>query len=178
MVEPGPTSEELEKILTAGIRVPDHGKLFPWRIQVLSSSAQAALGDYCAKLYRSDNPDASEQQLLTEQRRPGQAPLLLVVSNRITRGHKIPESEQYLSGGAVCQNLLNAAHALGYVGQWLTEWPSRDNRVRSHLGHPADSEMIGWIYIGSCETPPSERVRASLDDVVTHWESPGTEISA
>ncbi len=172
MTDPGPTPAELEKILTAGIRVPDHGKLFPWRIQVILPEAQAELGTRCAELFSKDNPHASDELLTAERRRPTHAPVLLIVSNRITQDHKIPESEQYLSGGAVCQNLLTATHALGYVGQWLTEWPTRDRRVSSYLGHPDSADTIGWIYIGSCHARPSERVRATLDDVVTYWEGP------
>lgn len=177
MIEPGPSPTELETILRAGIRVPDHGKLFPWRLQVVLPAAQTKLGDYCAEVFRVDNPDAPDEQVATERLRPTHAPVLVVVSNRIVKNHKIPEFEQYLSGGAVCQNLLNAAHAMGYVGQWLTEWPSQDPRIARHLGQPPDAETVGWIYIGSCKEPPSERVRATLDDVVTYWEGPGNEVS-
>ena len=167
--EPGPDPDQLKTLLTAGIRVPDHGKLYPWRIQVLDKEAQRQLGEICAELFQSDHPNASAEQIEVEKLRPCHAPTLLVVTNRITPNHKIPESEQVLSGGAMCQNLLNASHALGFFGLWLTEWPTYDARVSEALGHPPDADTIGWIYIGSASEAPTERRRAALEDVVTYW---------
>lgn len=176
MSGPGPNPDELELILTAGIRVPDHGKLFPWRVQVLDGEAQAVLGDVCASAYRADHPDAREVEVEMERERPGRAPVLLVVTNRIDADASIPVLEQVLSGGALCQNLLNASHALGYVAQWLSEWPVYDARVKAALGHRPEHDMIGWIHIGSTPHPPSERKRAQLADVVSHWRRPGGDV--
>lgn len=169
MCEPGPSTEQLELILTAGMRVPDHGKLAPWRIQVVDRPGQAVLGDLCASVMAEAFPDLSESEIEIERQRPQRSPLLLVVTDHLAYDHKIPVVEQVLSGGALCQNLLNAAHALGYVGQWLSEWPVRDESIKSALGHDPDVEMIGWIHLGSTETPPAERWRPDHETVISHW---------
>ena len=169
MTEPGPDDATLTTILQAGLRVPDHGQLHPWRIQIVDKAGQAALGDLCAEVHREHDPGATEDELERERRRPQRAPVLLVVTNRIDPDARIPTVEQHLSGGALCMNLLNAAHALGFVAQWLTEWPVYDERIRRALGHQAHHEMIGWIHIGSAAEPPAERARATLADVVSRW---------
>lgn len=168
--EPGPDGPMLEKILRAGLRVPDHGKLGPWRLQVLSRPAQADLGDVFAAAYTDDHPEAREEQIAFERLRPQRAPVLIVVSSRLRRGHKIPEIEQLLSCGAVCQNLLNAATIAGYGAQWLTEWPAYDQRVKEALDVPPDDHIIGFVSIGTPVEPPSERPRPAFEEIVTFEE--------
>lgn len=170
MVGPGPDAAELEKILTAGIRVPDHGKIGPWRIQVLHEKGQAALGEVFARRFAEIHGDeATEKMIAFERARPSRAPVLLVVTADLHPDHKIPLIEQQLSGGAVCMNLLNAAHALGYVAQWLTEWPAFDAGVKEALGHRPETDIIGFIYIGSAASAPQERTRPDLATVVSEW---------
>jgi nitroreductase len=164
--EPGPDDESLDAILRVGLRVPDHGKLGPWRLQVLSRAAQAALGEVVASAYADDHPDARPDQVDAERERPQRAPVLIVVSSRLRRDHKIPEIEQLLSCGALCQNLLNAATLLGFGSQWLTEWPAYDRRVKDALGVPAGDHIIGFVSIGTPLEPPSERPRPAFDEVV------------
>lgn len=178
LAEPGPDAQTLDVILRTGLRVPDHGKLAPWRLQVLGKPAQAALGDVLATAYAADNPDAREDQVAFERARPSRAPILIVVSSRLRRDHKIPEIEQLLSCGAVCQNLLNAATLLGYGAQWLTEWPAYDQRVKSALSVPADDHIIGFISIGTPVEAPNERPRPAFEDIVSFDESlPGNHLS-
>lgn len=173
MGEPGPDDATLDKILGAGIRVPDHGKLGPWRIQVLRKAGQKALGDVLAQIYAADNPGAEERLVEAERQRPQRAPILLAVTARIDPHHpKIPVMEQQLSGGALCQNILVAAHASGFVAQWLTEWPAFHPEVRKALGHAPETEIIGFIYIGTPMTPPNERPRPTLEQVVSEWTGP------
>jgi len=173
MGEPGPDDATLEKILGAGIRVPDHGKLGPWRIQVLRKAGQKALGEVLAKIYAAENPGAEERLVEAERQRPLRAPILLAVTARIDPHHpKIPVMEQQLSGGALCQNILVAAHASGFVAQWLTEWPAFHPEVRKALGHAPETEIIGFIYIGTPTTPPNERPRPTLEQVVSEWTGP------
>ncbi len=173
MGEPGPDDATLEKILGAGIRVPDHGKLGPWRIQVLRKAGQKALGEVLAKIYAAENPGAEERLVEAERQRPQRAPILLAVTARIDPHHpKIPAMEQQLSGGALCQNILVAAHASGFVAQWLTEWPAFHPEVRKALGHAPETEIIGFIYIGTPTTPPNERPRPTLEQVVSEWTGP------
>ncbi len=177
--EPGPDARALKAILEAGIRVPDHGKLGPWRLQVLSRSAQAALGDLLARLHAEDHPDARDEQIAFERLRPMRAPVLIAVSTRLRREHKIPEIEQLLSCGAVCQNLLNAATLLGFAAQWLTEWPAYDARVRSALGVPDGDHIVGFVSIGTPIEAPNERPRPAFEDVVSFEDDlPGPDASA
>ncbi len=169
MADPGPDDADLEKILKIGLRVPDHGRLFPWRVQVLKKDAQRRLAELYVARYKALNPDAREAQIEKEQRRPQRAPLLLVVSNRLHEGHKIPVLEQTLSGGALCMNILNAAHALGYVANWVTGWPAYDAEVRAALGVPEGSQIIGFLHIGSPGGPPRERPRPEMGQIVEEW---------
>ncbi len=169
MAEPGPSDEDLDKILTVGLRVPDHGRMFPWRVQVLRKDAQQRLAALYVARYKALHPDARQGELDKETRRPQRAPLLLVVSNRLVAGHKIPVLEQTLSGGALCMNILNAAHALGYVANWVTGWPAYDPEVRAALGVPEGSQIIGFIHIGSPGGAPRERPRPDMSQVVEEW---------
>lgn len=172
LTEPGPGPQDLEKILSAAIRVPDHGRLFPWRIQVLDKDAQKRLAEVYVARYRALHPDARDNQVEHERKRPQRAPLLLVVSNRIEPMHKIPVLEQTLSGGALCMNILNAAHALGYCANWVTGWPAFDDEVKRSLGVPLASQIIGFVHIGSPAGPPKERIRPKLEDIVSAWTGP------
>lgn len=173
MVEPGPSGPDLDRILRAAIRVPDHGKLAPWRIQVLHKEGQARLGDFLADLFLRHNPDAREKQIEFERLRPLRAPVLLVVTAKLVVPHKIPEMEQLLSGGAVCTSVLLAAQALGYRSQWLTEWPAYRSEVVAFLGHdPKTDRILGFLYLGSAAHPPDERPRPAVTEVVSDWAGP------
>ena len=172
LVEPGPGPEELQRILSAALRVPDHGRLFPWRIQVLDKPAQQRLAEVYVARYKALNAGARDNQVEHERKRPQRAPLLLVVSNRLEPLHKIPILEQTLSGGALCMNILNAAHALGYAGNWVTGWPAFDDEVKRTLGVPPSSQIIAFIHIGSPGAPPKERLRPKLEDIVSPWTGP------
>lgn len=173
MIEPGPAGEDLDRILRAAIRVPDHGKLAPWRIQVLHKAGQARLGDFLADLFARHNPDAREKQIEFERQRPLRAPVLLVVTAKLVVPHKIPEMEQLLSGGAVCTSILLAAHALGYRAQWLTEWPAYRSEVVDFLGHdPETDRILGFLYLGSASQTPDERPRPAISEVVSDWTGP------
>ncbi|MEL6961971.1 MAG: nitroreductase [Pseudomonadota bacterium] len=167
LAEPGPDDEMLQRILATGVRVPDHGKLGPWRLQVLGKPAQVELGDVFADVYADVHPDAREDQVAFERARPTRAPVLIVVSSRLHREHKIPEVEQLLSCGAVCQNLLNAATLVGFGAQWLTEWPAYDDRIKHALGIQANQHIVGFIYIGTPVEPPKERTRPEFAAVVS-----------
>ena len=170
--EPGPDDAALDKILRIATRVPDHGKLTPWRIQILRAEAQRRLGDLLAELFVKANPDANNKQIEFERNRPQRAPLLLVVTSKLRKDHKIPEMEQMLSGGAVCYSVLVAAKALGFSAQWLTEWPAYRTEVVEALGHdPAIDRIIGFLYLGTATEAPQERPRPALAEVVSEWEA-------
>ncbi|MDA0239827.1 MAG: nitroreductase family protein, partial [Proteobacteria bacterium] len=156
------------------LRVPDHGRCFPWRIQVIKKEGQQALGEIAANEFAKDHPGATPEEIEFERARLQRAPILLVVTRYLNheKAAKVPLIEQELSGGALCQNILNGSHAIGYVAQWLTEWPAYSPAIRKALGHTAETEIIGLMYIGSATEPPSERSRAEIADVVTEWSGP------
>ena len=173
--EPGPNDQELQTILRAGLRIPDHGRAEPWKIQVLDASAQLALGEFSAKLFRSENPNAKDMLIEFERERPQRSPVLFIVSFCPNKKKlaKIPEVEQLLSTGAVCQNILVATQALGYNAQWLTDWPAYHPEIRRFLGHDERTQIAGFIHIGTAAEPPKERPRPVLDSIVSEWE-PGS----
>ena len=176
IVPPAPDQTTLDTMLQIATRVPDHGKLTPWRIQVLRETGQSRLGDLLARLFIQANPTASEKQIAFERNRPRRAPLLLAVTAKLRPRHKIPEMEQLLSAGAVCYSLLVAAKALGYAAQWLTEWPAYRPEVVEALGHdPATDRLVGFVYVGTASEPPAERPRPVLTDVVAEWTGEGCD---
>lgn len=167
---PGPNDEELQQILTIAMRVPDHGKLAPWRIKLLDHAAQAALREQVAARFKHLNPQATDEQIAFEAGKMQRAPLLLVVVYVPQLG-RIPEWEQQLSCGAVCMNLLQACHALGYGANWLTEWVAFDGEISKVLGCGPQDRIAGFIYIGSYDEVPEDRSRPQIADVVTRWQS-------
>ncbi len=171
MSQPGPDASGLNLILEAGIRVPDHGKIGPWRIKVLDKVAQAMLGDLFAVHFASRYPNVSGKRIELERLRPQKAPILIVVSSNLNSEHSVPEVEQLLSCGAVCMNLLNASEALGYAAQWLTGWPAYDDSIKQALGIPIDQHIVGFIYIGTATKPAAERDRPSRDSVVSYLKT-------
>ena len=168
--DPGPSKEELNAIIEAGLRVPDHGKIGPWRIQIITDKGQRKLGDIFARAFKKEHGDrATDPMIEFEKNRPNRAPCLLVITSNIIVPHKIPEMEQKLSGGALCMNILNAAHALGYSAQWLTEWVSYNAEIKVALGHDPSVDIIGMIYIGTPLEQPQQRARPSINTVVSEW---------
>ncbi|MFN4230964.1 nitroreductase [Parvibaculum sp.] len=170
MVEPGPSDSEIKMILRAGARVPDHGKLAPWRFILFKDDARAKFGDLLAKIYAEVETRATEEQIAFERGRLSRAPLVVAVVSRVTPGIKIPEWEQILSAGAVCQNMLIAATALGYGAQWLTEWYAFDASVNEALGLGENERVAGYLYFGSESVPKDERPRPELSDITSEWK--------
>lgn len=165
LVAPAPDREQIEAILAAALRVPDHGKLEPWRIVVLGPAARARLAALAAAC-------GAERGLDPEQTAKGRAqfadsPLTLVVVASPKESPKIPVLEQTLSAGALCLNLLNAAHALGFGANWLTGWPAYDRRfVEQGLGLAPQEWVAGFIHVGTITTVPPDRPRPDPARVV------------
>lgn len=167
MCEPGPSREEIEAILTLAVRVPDHGKLAPWRFIVYRGAERARIGDALLAMAMEKNPDLSGEMQAVEKTRFTRAPVVIAVVSRAAPHQKIPEWEQLMSAGAVCLNLLMAANAHGYVSNWLTEWFAYDEGAYPLLGVAPGEKVAGFIHIGSTTFPITERPRPSLTDVVT-----------
>jgi nitroreductase len=166
LVAPGPGASQLAGILQVAARTPDHGKLAPWRFVVIDG--RDALSALLQQAYRAERPDAKRLELDAMDQFARQAPCLIVVlSSPRTESH-IPLWEQELSAGAVCMNLLHAAHAHGFAGGWLTGWASYSDAVRDALG-AAPERIAGFMFLGTPSRPLDERPRPDMDGIVTHW---------
>ncbi len=165
---PGPSRAELETLLAIASRVPDHGKLAPWRFIVIEGEARARVGETIAAAFRADNPEASGERLEQERRRLQHAPTVVAVVSRVGPHVKIPEWEQVLSVGAAAMNLVVAANAMGFSTSWLTEWHTYDRRVLDALGLTPQERMAGYIHLGRAKEIPSDRPRPALADIVTY----------
>ena len=173
--EPRPSREQLETILTAASRVPDHGKMNPWYFLVFEGAARAQMGDIFADVYSKNNPDARIDKIEAERSRFLRAPIVIGLISRMRKGKK-PLWEQILSAGAAGMNLSLAAHALGFGVQWMSEWYAFDPDVKKELGLDERDHVAGFFYIGSVDAVIEERDRAELSDIVTYWE-PGKPLA-
>ena len=169
LTTPAPSASQLEEILRVATRVPDHGKLTPWRIILLRGEGALKLGDIAAAEFAKQYPnDAEEKHLVAERERFSRAPLCLAVLSTPLEGSK-PAWEQELSAGAVCMNILHAAHALGFGAKWLTEWVAYDAQILKALGGKDADKIAGFIYIGSKVSEPDDRARPQLADIVSEY---------
>ncbi len=159
LAQPGPDAHQLEHLLGIAARAPDHGKLAPWRFILFEGDARSSFGTILGKVWTVKNPGATTDQTRFEQQRLERAPLVIAVISSVIEQHKIPLWEQELSAGAVCQNLLIAASAMGYGAQWLTEWYAYDPDIKDALGLRSGERIAGFIYIGTALDEVVERPR-------------------
>jgi|SRR5581483_2167453 len=170
--EPAPDPEQLRQILEAAIRVPDHGKLAPWRLVVLQGPDKAVYGERLAQLHARVDPQAPPQKLEKDRQRFNAAPLVIAVIARIEENHpKIPAQEQLLSAGCVAHNLLIGAQSLGFGAQWLTGWSAYDREAAKLLGLAENERTIAYIHIGTPREHAPERERPLLRDVLSEWKA-------
>jgi nitroreductase len=166
LAAPAPEGRQLQDLLRLAARAPDHGKLFPWRFIILRGKAKAELAARYEALAK-DRPDPEKAAaVLFKIKTP---PLAIVVVSRVTDG-PIPAWEQLLSSGAVCENLLIAATAMGYGANWITDWYSYDPKATAILGLAENEQVAGVVLIGTPTEAPLERVRPDLDQIVSEWE--------
>lgn len=166
---PAPSRAEIDTLLTVASRVPDHGKLTPWRFIVFEGEARAAIGTAIADAFKTDRPDATADQIEFERNRLARAPLVIAVVSCAAPHVKIPEWEQVLSAGAATMNLVTASHALGYAANWITEWYAYDARVLKALGLADYERIAGFVHIGKASRPPEDRPRPPLTEIVTRF---------
>jgi nitroreductase len=169
LTAPGPSPGEVDKILTIASRVPDHGKLTPWRFILFEGDARLAAGAAIAAAFRAKYPDAKPEQVEFEGKRLAQAPLVIAVVSRAAPHVKIPEWEQVLSAGAATMNLVLAAHALGYGANWITGWHAYDRGVLDALGLAPHERIAGFIHIGTPSGPVQDRPRPPLAEIATRF---------
>lgn len=168
MIAPGPSPAQMETILGVAARTPDHGKLAPWRFVVVGEDQRDRLAEVITQAYLAERPQATRVELDSMGQFAHQAPALVVVLSAPHPTSKIPLWEQELSAGAACMNLLTAAHALGFVGGWLTGWPAYSDAVRDAFG-AAPERIAGFIFIGTPERALDERPRPELAAIVSQW---------
>lgn len=170
LAAPGPSADQLERILTAAARVPDHKKLVPWRFIVFEGGARAKFGDVLAAACAAEEQEPpSPVRLEGERQRLTRAPLVIAVVSNIKDSAGAPEWEQVLSCGAACYNLCLAANALGFGTSWITEWYSYSPAVAKALGLGPRERVAGFIYIGTEAEKQPDRDRPALGDIVTRW---------
>ena len=167
--EPAPDEATLHALLEAAIRVPDHGKLVPFRLIRMQGEGKLRFGEQLAAIATRNNPDLSEAKLEKEQLRYTFAPLVLVVLARIDPSSKVPEIEQKLCAGNVAYNLLLGAYALGFGAQWLTGWAAYDPEVAAILGMTEQEHVIGFVHLGTPQIDVPDRDRPALADLLSTW---------
>jgi nitroreductase len=171
LIGPGPTAEEMERMLAIAARTPDHGKLHPWRFVTVNDDQRDAFAWVLRKALAEENPDATQAHDQKEDEfahYPGQ---LVVLISAPVENHKIPVWEQQLSCGAAGMNLLLAAQALGYVAGWVTGWRAYSDHVRQAFCGPGE-RIAGFIFIGHPARELEDRPRAPLSDVWRQWMPP------
>ena len=156
-------------LLTIASRVPDHGKLVPWRFIIFEGEARQAAGDAIAAAFRAKYPQANPEHVAAERSRLARAPLVIAVVSRAAPHVKIPEWEQVLSAGAAAMNLVLAAHALGYAASWITEWYAYDRGVLAALGLAEHERIAGFVHIGRAVASPEDRPRPALDTIASRF---------
>lgn len=171
MVGPGPTPEELERILTVATRIPDHGKLSPWRFVIVGDDQRDELAALLHRALQDEDPSATPAHHEKADEFAQQGAALIVLVSSPTPEHKIPLWEQHLSAGAAGMQLLNGAHAMGFVGAWITGWQAYSPRVNAAFC--AQGERIaGFIFLGHPGAELVERPRPPLDSVARPWVPP------
>lgn len=169
LAEPGPTGDDLQTLLTIATRVPDHGKLAPWRLVLFSGDARAAAGEKLAEVAKRKRPELDEASLQSERRQFLPAPLVVGVISTAKPHVKVPEFEQLLSAGNVAFNLIHAAYALGYAATWITRWYTFDKEAAAVLGAKEGEQFVGFVHIGTPTTVIEDRPRPDLSEIVTEW---------
>jgi len=166
---PGPSAAEIDTLLTIASRVPDHGKLVPWRFIVFEGDARRAAGEAIVTAFRAKYLDSKPEQVEYERNRLARAPLVIAVVSRAGPHMKIPEWEQVLSAGAAAMSLVLAAHAHGYGATWITEWYAYDRGVLDALGLKDNERIAGFVHIGTPVAPPEDRPRPPLSEITTRF---------
>ncbi len=169
LLDPGPDAAQLRELVDASLRVPDHGKLAPFRIIGVRSDAGRVLGERLAAITAARTPAADTAALDKDRSRFERAPICLIVVARLIENHKIPPQEQLLSAGCVAYNLLLGAQALGFGAQWITGWPAYDREAAAMFGLASDEHAIAFIHVGTPEGDAPERPRPSFAAAYREW---------
>lgn len=172
---PGPDEADIRTMLQIASRVPDHGKLAPWRFILYRGEERHRIGEMIATLAQKQQGELTDVARMKELERFSRAPLVIGVINRPRAHPKIPDWEKFLSGGAAAMSLLLAANALGYGANWITNWYSDEPEGRQILGLSPDERVVGFVHIGSFSGQIPERPRPDLEELVTDYSGPWQE---
>ncbi len=172
LADPAPDRNALNAMLRAAAKAPDHGRLHPWRFIVIEGAARDRLGEVLAAALRRREPGLPEAVIEKERTKPRRAPLLVVVAARIRDNKKIPAIEQIISAGTAAQNILVAAHALGFGGFWRTGPAAYDDRIKAALGLAASDSIVGFLYLGTPAVAAPPAPAPDLAELVTEWSGP------
>jgi len=170
--EPGPSAQELQTLLTIGTRVPDHGKITPWRLVIIEGDDRVKAGEMLADIAARRTPGLDQASLEAERNRFLPAPLTIGVLSAPQPHPKVPEFEQLLSAGNVAFNLLHGAAALGFGAFWVTRWYAFDDEAAAMLGARADERFVGFVHIGTASAAIEDRPRPELSSIVRRWQAP------
>jgi len=168
MTGPGPNADQLRRILAAAVRVPDHGKLTPWRFIVFEGEGRTRMGDILAETIAGER-DITPERIEQERGRFMRAPEVVGVVSRVREAIPIPMWEQQLSAGAVCMSIVIAAHASGFVANWITEWCAYHPKVLERIGLRPNERIAGFIYIGQSAAVLEDRPRPSVETITTRF---------
>lgn len=168
--EPAPDADTLLRMLQSAVRVPDHGKLVPYRFLQLRGDARHALGEFLAQRSRQRDPQTAEAAVEKDRLRFSHAPLIVTVIARLQPDHKVPAQEQLLTAGCVCFALLQAAQGAGFGAQWLTAWMAYDVEVSRHLGLVENERIVGFIHIGTPKLEVPDRERPDPAALLQDWQ--------
>ena len=168
LVAPGPDAGQLREILSLATRVPDHGKLHPWRFVHVPRERRTDFAALLDRAYRDGNPAPGRLELEANERFAHQAPELIVALSSPAEGHKIPVWEQELSCGAACFNLELAAIASGFAAGWVTGWAAYSPIVLEAFGRPPE-RIAGFLFLGTNGAEMEDRARPEFDAVVSEW---------
>jgi nitroreductase len=172
LVAPAPDVHALDSMLRAAVRAPDHGRLRPWHFITIEGAAREAFGDVLADALRLREPDVPDAAIAKERTKPLRAPLIVVVAARLREHRGVPAVEQIVASGAAAQNMLVAAHALGFGGFWRTGAAAYDDHVKRALGLRAEDAIVGFVYLGTPSAAPAPLAPADVASHVTRWTGP------
>lgn len=178
LVHPGPDQAQISELLEMACRVPDHGKISPWRFVIYDNSQADTIGEKLAEIAEKRQGPLGENTKAMELERFKRAPLVIGVLSSPNREHKVPVWEQELAVGAVCVSLLNACFSMGFAGQWLTEWYAFDDEAAAHLGAREGERFAGFIHIGNPSVVPNERPRPDVAQLTEYFQSAPSGIDA
>lgn len=172
LVAPAPDAQALDRMFRAAVRAPDHGRLRPWRFIVVAGAARETLGNVLADALRGREPAVADAALAKERAKPLRAPLVVVVAAKIREHRGVPPVEQIVAAGAAAQNMLVAAHALGYGGFWRTGAAAYDEHVKRALGLAGEDAIVGFLYLGTPAVAAPLLPPADPAPYVTQWAGP------